>query len=253
MCMVSKAVHLELVEDQSTAEFIQAFLRFTSLRGNCTRLWSDNGKNFVGAEKELAAMLRSWKHVDIEGALLKHGTEFRFITPYAPHQGGLWEAAVKSMKHHLRRVIGPHKLTSSAFQTILAQTSAIINSRPLSALSDDPEDLGFLTPAHLINGEPIELPFGANVQDVPDNRLKFAQRIQKMSQTIWKAWQQDYLHEYQQRPKWNRARVDLKVGDLVVRWTGAKRASGNEERDIKDSYDHIRASGAEIVSASRGR
>lgn len=149
VCMVSKAVHLELVEDQSTAEFIQAFLRFTSLRGNCTRLWSDNGKNFVGAGKELAAMLRSWKHVDIEGALLKHGTEYRFITPYAPHQGGLWEAAVKSMKHHLRRVIEPHKLTSSAFQTILAQTSAIMNSRPLSALSDDPEDLGFLTPAHL--------------------------------------------------------------------------------------------------------
>lgn len=49
VCMVSKAVHLELVEDQSTAEFIQAFLRFTSLRGNCTRLWSDNGKNFKGA------------------------------------------------------------------------------------------------------------------------------------------------------------------------------------------------------------
>lgn len=216
VCMVTKAVHLELVEDMSTAEFIQAFLRFTSVRGNCTRLWSDNGTNFTGAEKELASMLRSWRKIDVEGSLQRLGTEFRFITPNAPHQGGLWEAAVKSMKYHLRRVIGPHKLTSSAFQTILAQTSAVLNSRPLAALSEDPEDLQFLTPAHLMNGEPIALPFGRNVQDIPDNRLKWAQRIQKMSQVFWQAWAQDYLNEYQQRPKWNKAQVNLKIGDLVV-------------------------------------
>lgn len=93
-------VHLELAEDLSTAEFIQAFLRFTSIRGACTRLWSDNGKNFVGAELKLARMLRSWRSVDMGGELQRHGTEFRFITPSAPHQGGLWEAAVKGMKYH---------------------------------------------------------------------------------------------------------------------------------------------------------
>lgn len=48
--MGTKAVHLELAEDLSTTEFIQAFLRFTSIRGSCTKFWSDNGKNFVGAE-----------------------------------------------------------------------------------------------------------------------------------------------------------------------------------------------------------
>lgn len=96
-------------------------------------MWSDNGTNFKLAEKELARMLRSWKQVDMGKALQAFGTEWRFTTPYAPHQGGLWEAGVKAMKYHLRRVIGAHRLTSSDFRTVLAQTSAIMNSRPLSA------------------------------------------------------------------------------------------------------------------------
>lgn len=150
VCMVSKAVHLELAEDLSTKEFIQAYLRFTSIRGACLRLWSDNGRNFVGAEKELARMLRGWKQMDLGSELQRLGTEWRFITPSAPHQGGLWEAAVKSMKHHLRRVMGKEMLTSSEFRTILAQTSAAMNSRPLAALSDDPNDLEFLTPGHFL-------------------------------------------------------------------------------------------------------
>lgn len=204
VCMVTKAVHLELAEDLSTAEFIQAFLRFTSLRGACTRLWSDNGKNFVGAEVELARMLRIWKNMDMAQELQKHGAEWRFITPSAPHQGRLWEA------------IGPHRLTSSAFRTVVAQTSAVMNSRPLAALSDDPDDLEFLTPAHFFLQESIVQPFGANVQEIPDNRLKFAARIQKMSQLFWKAWAQDYFHEYQQRPKWAAEKANLKVGDLVL-------------------------------------
>lgn len=216
ICMVTKAVHLELAEDLSTTEFIQAFLRFTSIRGSCTKLWSDNGKNFVGAEKELAKMLRSWKRFDMAKQLQKEGTEWHFITPSAPHQGGLWEAAVKSMKYHLRRVIGAEILTSSAFRTILAQTSAVMNSRPIAALSDDPESLEFLTPGHLLLGESIIQPFGAYVQETPDNRLTLAAKAQKRSQLIWKAWSQDYLHELQQRTKWTTPKPNLKIGDLVL-------------------------------------
>ncbi|XP_055847948.1 uncharacterized protein LOC129913326 [Episyrphus balteatus] len=216
VCMVTKAVHLELVESLSTADFIQAFLRFTSIRGACLRLWSDNGKNFEGAAIELKKMLRSWNEMDMAKALQKYGTEWRFITPAAPHQGGLWEACVKSMKYHLRRVIGPHKLTSSEFQTVLAQTSAVMNSRPLSALTEDPEDLSFLTPAHFLIGEPIIQPFGANVSEIPDNRLKSPQRIQKMTQVFWKAWAQDYLHQLHQRTKWRQPQPNLKTGDLVI-------------------------------------
>lgn len=57
VCMVTKAVHLEVVADLSTAAFIHAFQRFTSTRGRCERLWSDNATNFVGADSELELQL----------------------------------------------------------------------------------------------------------------------------------------------------------------------------------------------------
>lgn len=216
VCMASKAVHLELVDGLSADDFIHGFMRFTSIRGPCARMWSDNGTNFKLAEKELARMLRSWKQVDMGKALQALGTEWRFTTPYAPHQGGLWEAGVKSMKYHLRRVIGAHHLTSSDFRTVLAQTSAMMNSRPLSAFTNDPEDLSFLTPAHFLIGGPMVQPFGANVSEIPTNRLKHLEQIQKMSQVFWKSWQNDYLHELQQRPKWRKEYENLRVGDLVI-------------------------------------
>ncbi|EFN69637.1 hypothetical protein EAG_00358, partial [Camponotus floridanus] len=61
---------------------------------------------------------------------------------------GLWEAAVKSVKHHLRRVVGDAKLTYEEMATLLAQVESCLNSRPLQPMSDDPEDLEALTPGH---------------------------------------------------------------------------------------------------------
>lgn len=216
VCMVTKAVHLELAESLSAEDFVAAFLNFTSIRGVCERLWSDNGKNFEGAATDLKQMLQSWDDSDMGKMLQAYGTEWRFITPYAPHQGGLWEAAVKSMKYHLNRIVGPHYLTSAQFRLVLNQISAVMNSRPISAMSDDPEDLSFLTPAHFLIGEPIIQPFGASVLQVPNNRLSLLQQKQKMTQAFWKAWAQDYLQELQQRPKWRKVQPNLKPGDLVI-------------------------------------
>lgn len=58
-------------------------------------------------------------------ALQAFGTEWRFTTPYALHQGGLWEAAVKSMKYHLRRVIGPHQGMAERLPARIAAASQV--------------------------------------------------------------------------------------------------------------------------------
>lgn len=100
VCMATKAVHLELVDSLSTHDFIKAFIRFTSFRGKCTHLWSDHGTNFVGADAELERMAKSWADADTDAYReLRENMRinWHFITPSAPHQGGLWEAAVKSM------------------------------------------------------------------------------------------------------------------------------------------------------------
>ena len=55
----------------------------------------------------------------------------KFIPEHALHFGGHWEAAVKSMKIHLRRIVSTHKLTFEEFTTILTQIESCLNSRPL--------------------------------------------------------------------------------------------------------------------------
>ncbi|XP_029679981.1 uncharacterized protein LOC115245695 [Formica exsecta] len=83
------------------------------------------------------------------------GVRWHFNPPAAPHFGGLWEAAVKSTKHHLTRVIGEATLTYKEFSTFLTQVEACLNSRPLHAVSDDPDDFTPLTPGHFLIGAPL--------------------------------------------------------------------------------------------------
>ncbi|XP_017466036.1 PREDICTED: uncharacterized protein LOC108358971 [Rhagoletis zephyria] len=218
VCMVSKAVHLEFVPDLSTKAFIMAFIRFTSRYGHCLHLWSDNGTNFVGAERDLSRMLQTWQKSDLFEQLAARQTEWHFITPSEPHQGGLWEAAVKAAKHHLRRVMGARLLTIEAVQTLLAEFGAILNSRPLCAQSADPRDLNPLTPGHLLIGESLVPALGEQVPvaEWSENRLDYWESRQLITQRFWKLWSNSYLHELQQRPKWREVRRNLKVGDLVV-------------------------------------
>lgn len=53
ICFATKAVHLELVSDQTSDAFLAALQRFIARRGLCTDMYSDNGKNFVGATTKL--------------------------------------------------------------------------------------------------------------------------------------------------------------------------------------------------------
>ncbi|XP_054717598.1 uncharacterized protein LOC129226994 [Uloborus diversus] len=73
----------------------------------------------------------------------------------APHMGGIWEAGIKSVKFHLKRIISNVILTYEELYTIIVQVEACLNSRPLSPLSSDPNDLSVLTPGHFLIGGPL--------------------------------------------------------------------------------------------------
>ncbi|KAL0851866.1 hypothetical protein ABMA28_000162 [Loxostege sticticalis] len=75
--------------------------------------------------------------------------QWHFNSPSWPSAGGLWEAAVKSLKYHLRRVIGEQKLTYEEHSTLLAQLKACL--MPLLPLNEDPDDLDYLTPSHFLS------------------------------------------------------------------------------------------------------
>lgn len=216
ICMATRAVHIEVVTSLTTQAFLEAFTRFQARRGNCIYLHSDNGTTFVGAAHELEEVWASWQAEATIQALSAKGIKWTFITPSAPHQGGIWEAAVKSMKFHLKRVTRGHRFTYEHLTTVTTQVEACLNSRPLFAPNDDPNDTRVITPADLIGGGPIITPL-VNRSELgqvsPSRRWAF---LQAMVANFWQQWQDDYLATLQRAMKWTRATPNWAVGDIVL-------------------------------------
>ncbi|KAJ8705149.1 hypothetical protein PYW07_010976 [Mythimna separata] len=215
VCMSTRAIHLEVVSDMSTQAFLAAFRRFVSRRGHCAKIWSDNGTTFVGASRELQHLASI--QAAIAEQLETNGTEWHFIPPHSPNFGGLWEAGVKSTKFHLKRVIGDATLTYEEMSTLLYQVEACLNSRPMSVINvTDPGEPIPLTPGHFLIGEPIV--------NVPDNKYESSnvsylsrwQFIQRMLQSFWKRWSQEYLSNLMNRYKWSYKIPEPNIGDIVL-------------------------------------
>ena len=153
VCFASKAIHLKLVSDLTTNACIAALRLFTSRRGCPRKMYSDNATNFTGSQSELEKLQKNLnaKYQDsLQAAAAGLLIEWNFIPPNAPHFGGLWEAGIKSAKHHLGRTMRNHVLTFEELTTLFCQVESILNSRPIGVLSEDPKDGEILTPAHLI-------------------------------------------------------------------------------------------------------
>lgn len=219
ICFSTRAIHLELVSDLTSVTFLAALRRFISRRGKPTQIHSDNGTNFVGANRILGEFLSDDSlRKGVLDYSRQEGIDWRFISPHAPHFSGLWEAGVKSTKYHLRRCIGDNILTIEELTTVLAQIEAVLNSRLVMAVSEDPDNLEAITPGHFLTGRPLTAPpepilYNEPTTNCPRRRWDLVQRI---FQQFWMRWRLDYLNSLQQRPKWSKAVANFKVGDLVI-------------------------------------
>lgn len=216
VCMASRAVHLELVSDLTSEAFIAALSRLSSRRGRVHELYSDNGTTFHGADKEIANAVSSWKSLPSNSIFQSLYIKWTFIPPVAPHQGGLWEAAVKSAKHHLRRVVGDQQLTFEEFYTVLAQVEACLNSRPITRGSDDSTDGLALTPSHFWALEPVVAPMARDYTELPQARLQRWKLLQRFVQDFWRRWKDEYLDQLFLRTKWKGQQPNAAIGDVVL-------------------------------------
>uniref|UniRef100_A0A1Y1MZS6 DUF5641 domain-containing protein n=1 Tax=Photinus pyralis TaxID=7054 RepID=A0A1Y1MZS6_PHOPY len=142
---------------------------------------------------------------------------WHFIPARSPNFGGLWEAGVKSVKHHLKRIISNDSFTYEEFSTLIIQIESILNSRPLTSLTNDPNDLDVLTPAHFLIGRPFTTIADPDVTDIPTARLSRYQYLQSLNRQFWRRWSKEYIHELQQRNKWRRSENNqLKLDDIVL-------------------------------------
>lgn len=217
VCFITKAIHLETCSDLTSECFIAAFTRFVSRRGYPKKVFSDNGRNFVGANRQLLKDYKAFIKLASQDVALKYqtqGMEWHFIPPSAPHFGGLWEAAVKSFKHHLKKVAQNHIFTFEEFTTLLTRIEAVLNSRPLSPISDDPSQVLPLTPGHFLRGSPMMQIPEPDKHNLPlINRWEKVKSLHHHFSSRWKA---EYLRELQKRVKWKQIQKDIAVDDLVV-------------------------------------
>ena len=198
-CASTRGVHLEVVNDLSTEQFLMAFTRFVSRRGKPTHIYSDNATTFTKAAKALPDV--NWQ----------------FNPPAAPWWGGFWERLVRSIKEPLKKILGKALVTDKELSTLITRIEGQINSRPLTPLTDDPDQVP-LTPAEILIGRPLQ-----QAQDVPMEipslHVAFSARqkyLKNLQQSWTRRWVQEYLPTLQPRPKWLKPSENLTPGSLVL-------------------------------------
>ena len=194
VCFVTRAIHVEVVSDYTTAAFLAAFKRFVSVYGMPSLMTSDNITNFQGASRELHEAFESVKRdKDLESWFALEEMEWRFIPPGASNFDGLWEAAVKSVKHHLKRTINNQALKFEQMTTMVYQISSCLNSRPLAPMTDRIDDFSYVTP-HGLLGRNIVLSVPqrdlSQTNKAINDRWK---RVDQMRDQFWRMWHHDYL------------------------------------------------------------
>ena len=212
-----KAVHLELVSDLTTDAFISCLRRFISRRGKPTVIMSDHGTNFVGAAREINDFLKQPKsHKAISEFCSYRGINWKFMPERSPHFGGVWEASVKRIKYHLKRVAGEVKLTFEELYTLLTGVEACLNSRPLTPLHSAEDGIEVLTPGHFLIGRPLEALPDHPYIDKPISLLTRWHLVQCLIQHFWRRWSEEYLTSLRKRTKWHFPNRDIQVDDIVI-------------------------------------
>lgn len=215
-CLAIRAIHLEVLSSLDTDSFINGFRRFIARRGQVLEIRSDNGTNFVGAERELRQAIENLNHDLINDVLLQKGVKWVFNPPAASHHGGAWERLIRSVRRVLNSVFKTQILDEESLATVFCEAEAIVNSRPITKASIDPQDLEALTPNHLLllKSRPL-LPPGLFKKEDVYSRRRWRQ-VQYMSDLFWKRWVKEYLPGLQERQKWNSVKRNFVSGDLVI-------------------------------------
>ncbi|XP_067048714.1 uncharacterized protein [Acropora muricata] len=222
-CMYSRAVHLETAASLSTDSFLNAYRRFVGRRGPVRQLRSDQGTNFVGAKNELEATLLEMNHTTIQRELLKQNCDWidwKMNVPQASHMGGAWERQIRTVRSVLSALLQKHgrQLDDESLRTLMVETEAIVNSRPLSTDDlADPSSVGALTPNHLLTMKSsVVLAPPGNFQAADVYSRKRWRRVQPLADEFGHRWKGSFLQSLQSRQKWTAPKRNLEVGDVVI-------------------------------------
>lgn len=215
-CLLTRAVHIEIAFGLDTDSFLNAFYRMASRRGMPQEVISDNGTNFVGANKELQQLVSFLDKDKIYDNTSNRGVKWHFNPPLAPHFGGVHETMIKAAKKAIYAILGNADITDEELLTAFIGAEALINSRPLTYQSADSRDVVPLTPNHFLHGL-VGGTFAPETVDTTDfNPRKRWRRIQELIRHFWQRWIKEWLPGLNRRNKWTKTEKDLKINDIVL-------------------------------------
>jgi hypothetical protein len=143
--------------------------------------------------------------------------EWKFNPPSAPHFGGVFEAMIKSAKKAIKAILGNADITDEELHTAICDAERLLNSRPITFVSSDPDDLSPLTPSHFLIGQ-LGGKFAPETADRDEvfNPRKRWHRVQQLVGQFWKRWRREFLPSLNTRKKWFHPTHNLKEDDVVM-------------------------------------
>ena len=251
-CTSYRAIHLEILDSMDTCSMLMALERIIARRTRPKLIISDNGTNFVGANKELQEL---WSKVSLTELKRHFSTiEWRFNVPKAPHMGGVWERLVGSAKKALRSLLMSEAFKPEELHTAIIMAEGLLNNRPLSYWSGDNNEAHVFTPAHFIRGSVYNslVPF-------KEGEGSYAKRwwtIQSRLDHFWGRFTLEYVSSLQTTYGWVGKDQMPAVGDIYA--LGEERVRGfwplvrvekieTNEKDKKVRHLWIREASSERV------
>ena len=219
-CLISRAIHLEVLESMDASSFICALHRFLAIRGPVAKIRCDQGTNFVGGKSQLEDSLLEMDQTRIQKFTAEQGCEWVFNPPHASHFGGVWEhqiATARSVLDAMLLKIVRSQLTHELLVTLMAEVTGIVNSRPIATIPSDTEEPQPLTPAMLLTMKthPLAPTPGQFVRQDLYAR-NWWRKAQYLADQFWVRWRKEYVQNLQKRPKWTTHERNVSVGDVVL-------------------------------------
>ncbi len=178
-------------------------------------MYSDLGTNFVGAEKEFRLSLEELKDdPSVKEALRIKDIVWKFNPPKAHHMGGSWERLISMARKVLHFLLRNVRLDDERFATLVSEAENILNNRPLTSCSDDPNDLRFITPNDLLQIKTRKYPPGLFTE--AESIRKKWRFVQCQASIFWSQWKRQYVGLLSLRQKWIKPRRNISVGEVCL-------------------------------------